>query len=350
MTNSNSRIRSAGFAAAIGGAALLAATTAQAVDVNYSMMTAPDSIQGRIGAMWAALADVQSGGDITIKTFPNGQLGKERAQFEGLVVGTHQTFTHISAYTGKYPEVRFWDLPFLFNDIQQITRVVGSPMRTELEQAFDCQGMVYLATVGYGYRQFTVRNKAYNSPADLVGQKHRIPGGKSKQMLFEALGANVSTVAFVELYQGLASGVVDSQDNPLGIIYTSKFHEVTNYLSALNYNYNPNFIAGSKVWFEKLTPEQQKILKATAQQIEGWSLMAAEKDDAEYLAKIQQDKPTMKVNFLDPATLPQWREKAKPVYDAFREENGKAWSDAVFKVIDGGQWDKPGKASLQSCK
>ncbi|MGE4220983.1 MAG: TRAP transporter substrate-binding protein [Alphaproteobacteria bacterium] len=350
MTNSNSRIRSAGFAAAVGGAALLAATTAQAVDVNYSMMTAPDSIQGRIGEMWAAYADVASGGDVNIKVFPNGQLGKERAQLEGLVVGTHQTFTHISAITGKFPEVRFWDLPFLFTSIQQVSRVVGSPMRAELEQALDCQGMVYLATVGYGYRQFTIRNKAYNSPADLVGQKHRIPGGKSKQMLFEALGANVSTVAFVELYQGLGSGVVDSQDNPLGIIYTSKFHEVTNYLSVLNYNYNPNLLIGSKVWFEKLTPEQQKVLKDAAIKLEGWSIMAADKDDAEYLVKIQQDKPAMKVNYLDEKTLPQWREKAKPVYEAFREENGKAWSDAVFKLIDGGHWDKPGKASLASCK
>jgi len=85
-------------------------------------------------------------------------------------------------------------------------------------------------------------------------------------------------------------------------------------------------------------------------QLEGWSLMAADKDDAEYLLKIQQDKPTMKVNYLDESTLPQWREKSKSVYEAFREESGKAWSDAVFKLIDGGHWDKPGKASLASCK
>jgi len=328
----------AGTALLVGLSGLLAAPAMaqEKVEVRLGLTTPDDSINGVVGHMWDKLAQTLSNGRVTVKVFPSGQLGKERAQLEGLVTGSHDAFEHISAYTGKYPELRFWDLPFLFQNTDQVTRLAYSGMQQDLEKVFDKEGMVYLATVGYGYRQFSVRNKAYNSPADLVGQKHRIPGGKSKMMLFEALGANVSTVSFPELYQALAQGVVDSQDNPIQIIHSAKFHEVTNYLSLLNYVYNPNIIAAGKPFWDKLDKDAQKVLKESAYLVQGWSIQAAERFDAEYLTKIKDEKPSIKVNTLDPATLPQWKEKAKSVYAAFEEETSKAFADNIYQTVEGG--------------
>ena len=315
-----------------------AAAAQEKVEVKLGITTADDSILGINGRMWDKLVQNMTNGRVSVKVFPSGTLGKERAQFEGLVTGSHEAFLHISAYTGKYPEVRFWDLPFLFPDTDAVTRVFFSDMYGDLEKVFDKEGMIYLGSWGYGYRQFSIRNKPYNTPADLVGQKHRIPGGKSKQLLFEALGANVSTVSMVELYQALQSGVVDSQDNPVQIIYSQKFHEVCPYISLLNYNYNPNILAAGKPFWGKLDKEAQDALKKSAYIMQGWSTQAAERFDALYLTKIKEEKPEIKINTFDPATLPAWKEKSKPVYAAFEEETSKAYAQNVYQTVEGGFW------------
>lgn len=308
------------------------------IEVKVGITVADDSINAEEGRMWGKLAELYTNGRVTTKVFPSSQLGKERAQLEGLVTGSHETFLHISAITGKFPSVRFWDLPFLFEDTDQVMRTVHSDLWKDWEAEMAKENIVYLGTFGYGYRQFAVRNKPYNSPADLVGQKHRIPGGKSKMMLFEALGANVSTVAMAELYQAMSSGVVDSQDNPIGIIYAQKLHEVSNYISLINYNYNPLILIAGKPFWDKLDKDAQKVLKESAYLVQGWSIQAAERFDAEYLTKIKDEKPSIKVNTLDPATLPQWKEKAKSVYAAFEEETSKEYLDAIRATADGGYY------------
>lgn len=44
-------------------------------------------------------------------------------------------------------------------------------------------------------------------------------------------------MAFSEVFTALQQGVVDGQENPLALIYTSRFHEVQNYLSLTSHIY-----------------------------------------------------------------------------------------------------------------
>lgn len=315
-------------------------STAQAkepeVVVRIGWTTAPDSISGDEVRLWANLVDVNSGGRIKIKGFPSGLLGKGKTQIEGVVSGTHDVFTHVSSFTGKIKEQRFWDLPFLFKDREAVARLVQSPLRAEMEEHFRKNGLELLGFWGFGYRQFTSNAKPIKLPGDLKGIKHRIPGGKSKMMLFKALGANPSTIAFPELYQALKTGVVDSQDNPLSMVYTSKFHEVTKYMSLCNYIYNPLIVAAGQPFWKKLPAWAKPILKQSARDVEGWSRMLSEKIDVELLAKIKAERPEYKINRCDPKDTPAWKKAAKPVYDAFIKDAGKDWADKVFRVVEGG--------------
>lgn len=313
-----------------------AQTKTPEIVVRASWMTAPDSIVGDEVRMWANLVDVNSGGRIQVKMFPSGLLGKENTQLEGLVSGTHDVFTHISAYTGKIKEQRFWDLPFLIKDSAGVARVVQGPLRGEMEQQFRKNGMELLGIWGFGYRQFTGNVRPINLPEDLKGTKHRIPGGKSKMILFQALGADPSTISFPELYQALKTGVVDSQDNPLVLIHSGKFHEVTKYLSLCNYVYNPLIMAAGQPYWKKLPDWAKAIFKQAGRDVEGWSVAHAERLDAELLSKIKTEAPNIKVNSCDPKSLPKWKGAAKPVYDAFIEESGKEWAEKIFRVVEGG--------------
>lgn len=313
-----------------------AQTKTPEIVIRAGFMTAPDSIIGDELRYWANLVDINSGGRIEIKLFPSGLLGKENTELEGLVTGTHDVFTHVSAFTGKIKEQRFWDLPFLFKDSAAVARVAEGPLRAEMEAQFRKNGMELLGIWGFGYRQFTGNVRPIHVPEDLKGTKHRIPGGKSKMILFKALGADPSTISFPELYQALKTGVVDSQDNPLVLIYSGKFHEVTKYLSLCNYVYNPLMTAAGEPFWKKMPDWAKAILKQAARDTEGWSVAHSEQLDAELLAKIKAEAPSLQVNQCDPKDLPKWQAAAKPVYDSFIEESGKQWADKIFRVANGG--------------
>ena len=333
-------LKHAAVAAAIAVPAFGLSATAQAVEPELTMkvgITAgPTSILGDGTRYFAKLVDINSGGRIKVELFASALLGKENTQLEGMVAGTHDAFLHISSYTGRIKEQRFWDMPFLFADGDAVARVTQGPLRAEMDEHFRKFNLELLGFFGFGFRQFTGNKHPYNVPEDLKGIKHRIPGGKSKMLLFKALGANPATVTFSELYQALKAGVVDSQDNPLPLIYDTKFHEVTKYLSICNYVYNPVILAVGKPFWDKTPEWARKIYKQAARDTEGWSRMLSEKLELESVQKMLAEKPDYKINYCKKEDLPKWRKIAQPVYDSFIEDAGAEWAAKIERVAKGG--------------
>jgi tripartite ATP-independent transporter DctP family solute receptor len=342
---STTRVRYRGFlsaavVAAVAVSAFGVTTGAQAKDpelvMRVGITAGPTSILGDEIRYLGKLVDVATNGNVEVKLFASALLGKENTQLEGMVAGTHDAFLHISAYTGRIKEQRFWDLPFLFEDRDAVSRVTQGPLRKEMEEHFRKYNLELLGFFGFGYRQFTGNKRPYYVPEDLKGIKHRIPGGKSKMILFKALGADPATVTFSELYQALKTGVVDSQDNPLSLIYDTKFPEVTKYLSICNYVYNPVILAVGQPYWKKVPDKYKPLIKQAARDTEGWSRELSAKIDVQIMQKIMADKPDYKVNYCKKEDLPKWRKAAQPVYDAFVEDAGKEWAAKIERVARGG--------------
>ncbi len=72
-------------------------------------------------------------------------------------------------------------------------------------------------------------NKKLLVPADFRGLKMRIQSSKVLEAQMRALGAIPQVMAFSEVYQALATGVVDGTENPPSNEYTQKMHEVQKY-------------------------------------------------------------------------------------------------------------------------
>jgi TRAP-type transport system periplasmic protein len=333
-------VKSAVVAVAMAVPAFGLTAGAQAKDpelvMKVGITASANTILGDSIRHFGMLVDSATDGRVQVKLFGSALLGKENTQLEGMVAGTHDAFLHISSYTGRVKEQRFWDLPFLFTDRDTVARVTQGALRPEMEAHFRKYNLELMGFFGFGYRQFTGNKHPYNVPEDLKGIKHRIPGGKSKMLLFKALGANPATITFSELYQALKTGVVDSQDNPLSLIYDTKFHEVTKYLSICNYVYNPVILAVGKPFWEKVPAWAKPLILRAAHDTEGWSRMLSEKIDIQIMQKIKKAAPDYKINYCKKEDLPKWRAVAKPVYDSFIEDAGKEWSDKILRVAGGG--------------
>jgi tripartite ATP-independent transporter DctP family solute receptor len=123
------------------------------------------------------------------------------------------------------------------------------------------QGFVLLHNWEYGFRNLTNSVHPINVPDDVKGLKIRTPPELQIQASMEALGGIVQAIAFPELYLALSQKVVDGEENPIAVIFFSKFYEVQKHLALTHHVYN-NMIhtIGVKTW-AKLSPAQQDIFR-----------------------------------------------------------------------------------------
>jgi regulator of sigma D len=79
-----------------------------------------------------------------------------------------------------------------------------------------------------------------------------------------ALGAIVSPMPLSEVFTALEQKVVDGQDNPIGLLRANGFFEVQTHVLESYHVFTPNvLIINKKIW-DKLSPNQQKVLQDAA--------------------------------------------------------------------------------------
>src|SRR6201987_2350995 len=201
-------------------------------------------------------------GEIKINIFPNNVLGGPPEQAQQVKLGTIDiglpTQGQLDKYDTAFAAVM---LPFIWDSPQHAFRVLDGPAMAWLAPLAEKQGFILLRNWEYGFRNVTNNVRPINAPGDIKGLKLRTPPELQIQASMEALGATVQAIAFPELYLALSQKVVDGQENPIAVIYFSKFYEVQKYLAITRHIYN-NMIhtVGAATW-NKLTPEQQKIFR-----------------------------------------------------------------------------------------
>jgi tripartite ATP-independent transporter DctP family solute receptor len=115
-----------------------------------------------------------------------------------------------------------------------------------------------------GFRNVTNSKRAINSPADMDGLKIRVMEDDVFILTMKALGASPLPMAFGELYTALEQKIVDAQENPLAVIYSSRFFEVQRHLAMIGHFYSPAVLLISEITWKTLNPEHQKILTEAA--------------------------------------------------------------------------------------
>ncbi len=112
-----------------------------------------------------------------------------------------------------------------------------------------------------GFREITSSVRPIKAVDDIAGMKIWVPGAAAYADLFKALGAAPTSIQFNEVYPALQTKLVDGQENPLGLIVTSKFFEVQKYCSMSNHIWQGNWaLVNGRAW-RGLPPKLQEILE-----------------------------------------------------------------------------------------
>lgn len=231
-------------------------------------------------AKFKEIVEKESAGRITVEIFPNAVLGNDREMIEGMLMGQQEMFVG-SSTTSWVPETAVTDMPFLYRDYDHAYNCFDGFLFDELGSRFQDNGMTLLGYVAIGWRNISNNVKPIQSVNDLKGMKIRVPDMEVYSATFKAMGATTVTVSLNELYMALQQSVADGQDNPAPTFWAQSFHEVQKYVTLTHHMLGTNFVLMNSEWLNKLSSEDQELIKNAAKQ--------AQEHQRDYLSNVEDE-------------------------------------------------------------
>lgn len=326
------------LAAAFASSALLGAGAACAADIQARTIKFPSaSNKGHPQVMgvekFAELVKQKSGGKITVKPFPGGVLGPDLQVVSALQGGTvEMNVMNASLLAGNVKEMTIFDLPFLFASTKEADAIADGPIGRRLLDKLRDRGLVGLAYWDLGFREMHTVKKPVAKADDLKGLKMRVIPTPIYVDLVNALGATAVPMPFTETYTALEQGAIDGMTNPLLNILDGKYNEVSKHLTLTNHMYTPQAVIVSKKFWDKLSPDEQKILQDAATETAVYQRKVAREEADKVLAELK--KRGMVVHELPPEELAKLRERARPVIDKYTREIGEPLVKEVTAQVE----------------
>src|SRR5918995_1842916 len=134
-----------------------------------------------------------------------------------------------------------------------------------------------------------------------------------------------------EVYAVLEQRVVDGQENPLATILASKFYEVQKNAVLSNHIYSVWAFLMSKRFFDRLSADEQKIIREAAAEAQSFERKTIRDFDAKALEELKSKG--MQVTTLPEAEIAKLREKTKPVWTKFTKEFGEAEASEMMAAL-----------------
>jgi tripartite ATP-independent transporter DctP family solute receptor len=258
------------IAALLGGAVLAAAAiSAQAADlVLRSSDTHPDGYPTVEAVKYMGqLIEERTDGRIGIEVFHSAQLGEERDTIEQTRFGViDMNRISIGPFNNLIPETAIVSLPYIFRDTDHMHRVMDGPIGDEILAAFEPHGLIGLAYYDGGSRSFYNSEKPITSIADLQGLKFRVMQSDVFVDMVNALGANATPMPYGEVYSAIQTGVIEGAENNFPSYESSGHFEVAGYITLDQHLIVPEVLVMSKVSWDKLSPEDQEIVRQAAKE------------------------------------------------------------------------------------
>jgi tripartite ATP-independent transporter DctP family solute receptor len=222
------------------------------------------------------LIEKESNGDIVIELYPNQQLGGDRELTEatqlGSIAGCSPSTSPVAVFNANF---FIFDVPFRFASREEAYKVLdGVPGKAALKscEKYALKGIGYFEN---GFRNLTNSRRPVRIPADVQGLKLRTMENPLHMAAWRELGANPTPMAYGELFTALQQKTVDGQENPMELIFQSKFFEVQPYLTKTQHIYTPYVLLMNLDLWNELTPEQQKMFRKCADEAIAFQRKAA---------------------------------------------------------------------------
>lgn len=213
---------------------------------------------------------------LKVQVYNNGVLGDQPDAIEQTRSGALDFANFNMGPMGPIvKETNVLSLPFIFSSIEHMHEVMDGEIGQQFADALAERNLIALSWFDSGARSIYNTERPISTPDDVRGMKIRVMNNDLYVDMIEALGGNATPMAYGEVYQSLATGVLDGAENNYPSFESSNHYEVAEYYSLTEHLIIPECLCIAKSSWEALSPEDQEIvrdeaIKASAMQRELW--------------------------------------------------------------------------------
>jgi tripartite ATP-independent transporter DctP family solute receptor len=240
------------------------AAQAKILRIGHNLST--ESHWQKWSLQFASLVKDKTAGRYEVQIFPQAQLGAEIQMLQALRAGTQDfIITAQAAVDPTIPSWQMFDVPYLFNSIEEANRVLATPIGQKFLDMAIPKGFFPLGWGSVVERDVFTSSKPVQTLDDIRGLKLRVIQSPGYVQAYRALGANPVPLAYNELYLALKEGTVDGADTTADQMSMDRFFEVSKSFSRTRVNYLPVVMLASKrIWDGIPKPDRDAIAEAAS--------------------------------------------------------------------------------------
>ncbi len=253
---------------------------AHGLDVNHSVHKAMELMSDRL--------EHHSGGKMTMRIYPNQQLGSERELLELLQIGSIDLSKASAAVVENFaPEIKLLSIPYLFRSDDHMAKVFDGPIGDALLASSSPYLFRGLSFYDAGKRSFYTKDRRVDKPEDLKGLKIRVQSSNTAIQMVNNFGAAATPIPFGELYTALQQGVVDGAENNPPSFYLTGHYEVCKYYILDEHTGVPDMLLISEHTWKKLNEEERGWLQQSARESYAYQKELWKKSEEEALEAVR---------------------------------------------------------------
>jgi len=287
--------------AAFGGAAMAACeVTLRSSDTHPDGYPTVEAVRHM-----GKLVEERTGGRLCIEVFASAQLGEEKDTIEQTQFGVIDlNRVSMGPFNNLVEETKVVSLPYIFRSVDHMHKVMDGEIGDEILAAFEPHGLVGLAYYDGGSRSFYNSEKPITSMADLAGMKVRVMQSDIFVDMMSALGASATPMPYGEVYSAIQTGVIEGAENNWPSYESSGHFEVAKYYTLDEHLIVPEVLVMSKMNWDKLSPEDQAVVKQAAKDSvpvmrELWAAREKESEEKVMAAGVEVVKDIDKTPFIE---------------------------------------------------
>lgn len=271
--------------------------------------------------------EAKTNGEIKIRLFSGSQLGKDEDVLEQARAGANVAVLVDGGRLAEFTkELGIMGAPYLVNSFDDVRKVVTSDLfESWVEKLRKASHHQILSFNWYQGKRNLLTNVPVKTPADLSGIRMRTPGAPVWMETIRAMGATPTPMGWTEVYTALQQGVIDGAEAQSPAVYGSRLYEVVKYLTRSGHIFLITGLVTSADWFDTLTPDYRKLLRAEALAAGDYASKLTENSLADYEKKMAATG----VNVVD-IDLKPFQDATKGVYEKLGLGDLRAQVNAVL--------------------
>ena len=299
-------------------AATVLAAPAVAEQLRFSSFEPPVAfLTKNVFPAWGAAVEEATGGEVTVKMFPGGTLGRSPAQQLKLVEdGVADVAFIVPGYNpGVFPGVTVGELPYTVTSAEAGSKAMWEMFEKGLLKGdFDKYKIIGLFTTS---PQHVASNGAIMMPADMAGKNFRASSPNLLAAIEKMDAVAVGGITAPTIAESISRGVIEGSFNEWNAIKSFRIADAIDNVLEVPMGTSPLMVVMNKEKYEGLSDAAKAGLDSVSGAVFSAQFGAAFDGQNTAARDEYTAEGRITIHEADEATLAAWEEATKPAIEAW---------------------------------